>query len=840
MVEFALALPLVLALVFGLIEAGRLFFIYSAVNAASHEAARYGSAVGDVGGAIEHYRDCAGIRAAAKRIGGLAGVSDAGVNISYDHGPGSGSSFASCPLPSDENLALGDRVIIQVTANYQPIVPLVNFSSFPINSVTRRTVLSDVTIEGTAPPPIIPDVSFATASQSSNEGVSKVEIEVVLSSYTTNTIYVPYTVSGTASQGASLDYTISESPLIIIPGKTSGKIVLTVNDDNIDEPNETVVVTMGDPTNGTKVSPSEHTVTIVDNDHPPVVSFTSSSQSSPEQADQVIGLQMSNPSAWDVTVPFTVTGDAQGSGVDYTITASPIVIPAGNTTASIVINVNDDLLDEYDETVVVTLGNPVNGTKGSPKVHTATIVDNDDPPVVSFAWASQSAEEAAGSMTVLVQIDTPSSKDITVPYTVSGTAEQGVDYTITASPVNIPAGDTSALITITILDDGDPTEGDETVVVTITNPVNATKGSPSVHTATITNTWVDPYVAFTSSSQTVDEGVGTVTLTAVLDHASPDDVAVPFSVSGSATSGPGEDFTVTSSPLIIHAGNSSADITISVNDDLLDEDDETITIAMGTPTGATKSSPSLFTATITDNDDPPGVFFTSSSQSGDESIGSMTITVQLSRISSKEVTVPFTVSGSASQGSTADFIITGSPVSIPAGSSSADIVITVNDDNLVETDETVIVTMGTPTNGTKASPDVHTATILDNEPVCPAQVSAPQFGSGVSDSNLLYWNLQSPSPLVVVSLAQVELQWPADSGVNVTGVTFGSSIYSGSAGAPPVFSINIPNPLWSGTFDKQQLIFIFSDVPLPVSGSNYTITATFQGCSPIAATIPSN
>ena len=54
MVEFALVLPLLLLLVYGVIEAGRLLFIYSAVFTSSREGARYGSASGDVGGGVPH------------------------------------------------------------------------------------------------------------------------------------------------------------------------------------------------------------------------------------------------------------------------------------------------------------------------------------------------------------------------------------------------------------------------------------------------------------------------------------------------------------------------------------------------------------------------------------------------------------------------------------------------------------------------------------------------------------------------------------------------------------------------------------------------------------------
>ena len=46
MVEFAIALPILLMLLYGMLEAGRLLFIYSTIVTASRQAVRYGSATG--------------------------------------------------------------------------------------------------------------------------------------------------------------------------------------------------------------------------------------------------------------------------------------------------------------------------------------------------------------------------------------------------------------------------------------------------------------------------------------------------------------------------------------------------------------------------------------------------------------------------------------------------------------------------------------------------------------------------------------------------------------------------------------------------------------------------
>ena len=145
MVEFALTLPLLLLLVFGVIEFGRLLFYYGAVVTATREAARYGSAAGEAGGGLDYYEDCLGITDAAKRIGSIVGIQDGDVQISYDR-PGSTNPFApSCP-PST-SVDLGDRIIVTVTGRFQPIVPLVNVPQIDIQSVARRTIVKDVEVK---------------------------------------------------------------------------------------------------------------------------------------------------------------------------------------------------------------------------------------------------------------------------------------------------------------------------------------------------------------------------------------------------------------------------------------------------------------------------------------------------------------------------------------------------------------------------------------------------------------------------------------------------------------------------------------------------------------------
>ncbi len=559
MAEFALALPFLLMLVLGVIEAGRLLFIYSATNTASREAARYGSAAGDIGGYVAHYQDCDGIRSAAKRLGSLAGIQDANISISYDKGPGT-ASIASCNPsfsiddPNVEQVSLGDRVVVQVEADYQPIVPLVNLPPFRISTVARRVIVKDVTIEGTPRPATTPivvlrrlDKSPEVTSTSETEGVGTVVLIAELNVASSRDVTVPFNVTGTALN--SVDYTITPSPVVIPAGLPNTRIEINIIDDTLDEYDETIVVTMEDPTNANKGEPFQHRLTIVDNDDPPFVFFSPASQSESEDAGSMTVLaQLSTVSAKNITVFFGFSGTAT-QGDDFTITTGPLSFPAGNDRATILITINNDIIDEDDETVILTLLDPPvdpldgqpNVVLGSPNPHEATIVD-DDIAILSFTWESLEVAETSSKVAIQVQLSTPSSKDVTVRFHVDGssTATDGGgedDYDLMTSPIVIPKGETTADIDLTPKADG-LLEESESVVVVLDPPTNAELGTPNIHTAWITDTPLDPpTIFFARGDQSGYEDVGQMNVVVQLSHAWIQEVKVSVGVDGTATQG---------------------------------------------------------------------------------------------------------------------------------------------------------------------------------------------------------------------------------------------------------------------------------------------------------------
>lgn len=110
-----------------------------------------------------------------------------------------------------------------------------------------------------------PSASIKLANQTVAENGGSANVEVTLSGVTSQDVTIPFSVSGTASPGQ--DYILLGTTLTIPAGQSSGKIVLTIINDTVADPNETISVTLGTPTGATIGAASTHTLTIRDNDY---------------------------------------------------------------------------------------------------------------------------------------------------------------------------------------------------------------------------------------------------------------------------------------------------------------------------------------------------------------------------------------------------------------------------------------------------------------------------------------------------------------------------------------------------------------------------------------------
>lgn len=147
MVEFAIVMPILLALLIGIIEFGRMIFIYAAVTNSSREAVRFASAVGfNDNTYYKKYQYCSAIRDVAKRNAFLMNLQDSDIAITYDHGPTSTTSFDTCPsgVVNDQTIVVKtgqDRVIVSITTTFTPMTKLLPVSERTFTARSARTIL---------------------------------------------------------------------------------------------------------------------------------------------------------------------------------------------------------------------------------------------------------------------------------------------------------------------------------------------------------------------------------------------------------------------------------------------------------------------------------------------------------------------------------------------------------------------------------------------------------------------------------------------------------------------------------------------------------------------------
>lgn len=193
---------------------------------------------------------------------------------------------------------------------------------------------------------------------------------------------------------------------------------------------------------------------------------------------------------------------------------------------------------------------------------------------------------------------------LTVNYTIGGTMQTVIDYAALSGSVTIPAGQTSATVTVNPVDDA-LVEGNETLSITLTAGA-CSPGTPSTATVTIADNDTATSCAFTIAPtvQNGSESGTNLQFTVTRTGSTAASASVAYTVGGTATSG--VDFQALSGILTIPAGQASAVITVVPIDDALIEGSESVIISVvggSCPAG----TPATADGTIADDDAAPVV-----------------------------------------------------------------------------------------------------------------------------------------------------------------------------------------------------------------------------------------
>ncbi|MCP4542916.1 MAG: hypothetical protein GY832_37835, partial [Chloroflexi bacterium] len=223
-----------------------------------------------------------------------------------------------------------------------------------------------------------PTPTLSIDDETVNETGGTATFTVTLSAASTFDVAVDYaTRDGTAT--APDDYSaIATQTMNISAGDTTGNVVVTINDDGLNEGLESFYVRLGSPINAT-IGDGEGEGTIIDDDGPPALSINDVTVDETD-GTAVFEITLSKVGGADVDVNYATGDGTATAGSDYEARSGTASIPMGDISTTVAINISDDALDEMDETFTVTLSSPVNAILADAE-GLGTIVDDDASPV---------------------------------------------------------------------------------------------------------------------------------------------------------------------------------------------------------------------------------------------------------------------------------------------------------------------------------------------------------------------------------------------------------------------------------------------------------------------------
>ncbi|MDX2213899.1 MAG: Calx-beta domain-containing protein [Oculatellaceae cyanobacterium bins.114] len=253
---------------------------------------------------------------------------------------------------------------------------------------TRIDYIEFVPVSNPTPTP--GTLAFSSATYSVNENGTPVSTVTVTrtggSSGAVSATVTP--TNGTATAGS--DFTSTPIVVNFAEGQTSQTVTIPITNDTDVEGNETVNMTLSNPTGGATLgTQTTATLTIVDNDftpNPGTLAFSNATYSANENGTPIttVTVTRTGGNSGAVSATVTPTNGTATAGSDFTSTPIVINFADGQTTQTVTIPLVNDTDVEGNETVNLTLSNPTGGaTLGTQTTATLTIVDNDTPPATT-------------------------------------------------------------------------------------------------------------------------------------------------------------------------------------------------------------------------------------------------------------------------------------------------------------------------------------------------------------------------------------------------------------------------------------------------------------------------
>jgi hypothetical protein len=687
-----------------------------------------------------------------------------------------------------------------------------------------------------------PVISIATPDPiiEGDSGTKQLAFVVSLSNPSSLPITVNFsTVPGTATEG--VDYVGATGQLTFDPGDNEKTILITINGDTNDEPDETFQVVLSTPSNAT-IGVGTATGTILDDDGPLELSINDPDpvlEGDAGTTPLVFTVTLSRESSEVVTVAFVTVAGTATEGVDYEAAGGTLTFQPGETSKTITVNVLGDTISEAEETFTVLLFAASDNAVITRSAGLGRITDDDPLPEMSIT-----ANEPAGVLegnsgaqdaVFTVTLSAASEQVVTVQFaTLAGTATSGVDFDPVSGTLTFQPGEMQKEIRIPI--HGDTlNEADETYQVVLSNVSGATFASGGdAALGIILNDDPLPTVSISSPEPIVEGDTGTTDLvfTVTLSEASGQAVSVEFftlpitAVMGTTpTTPPGADFVGQIGTLVFQPGEMIKTITIQIVGDTQQEPTETFEVRLN-DIGVVNAvlGNAVATGTILDDDQPR---ISINSVTVNETDGIATLTVTLSQAGNLPVTVDFaTVAVTAT--ADVDYVTTSGTLTFAVGELTKTITVSIVNDDLMESTETFNVQLSNATNASIQN-GTGVVTILDDDSILPnISISDVTVNEGDGVATLVVSLSQASTHTVTVDFVTFDLtalhgkDYVAQQGTltfapGETSKTITIEIINDALNEDTeLFGVLLGNAQFGNIVDDAGVVTILDDDPLPV------------------------
>lgn len=450
-----------------------------------------------------------------------------------------------------------------------------------------------------------------------------------------------------------------------------------------------------------------------------------------ETTDAIFTVRLVPASVRPVRVDYATVDDTATAPTDYTAASGTLFFEPGATSKPFIVKVTTNDMVQSSRRFLALLKNPENATLGIGQA-TGTIVDDDTFGLVATDTTVTEGSGPEGTLTNAlfdVHLTSTSMSSVSVFYrAVEDTALEGTDFVRTSGRLVFAPGELRKTVAVPVKANARTDEPVRNFFLTLTNVT----GNAPLLRARAQGKIIDddaiPSISIDDVSVMEGNTTGGATSASASFHvrlssASSRRITVSFAteVDGAAAAAAnGGDFGMTGGMITFDPGQVEKTISVPINGDTLDEDDETFNVRLESPTNATIAK-AVGVGSILNDDSPPKITVDDIAlQEGPPLVSTaFPFRLRLSEPSGRTVSVQVeTVSDTATAGT--DFVgIAPTIVTFAPGTTEKVVNVSVNGDATAEGAERFVLRLSRPVNATIARADGR-ATILDDDSTLPA------------------------------------------------------------------------------------------------------------------------